>query len=61
MVVTHLLLNLCVALITMTLSLMERAYMWFTITWFGAGKRVGSQANGVSLFKITYKKKQCIC
>jgi hypothetical protein len=53
MVVTHFFLNLWVVLMTMTLSLMESAYMWLTITWFGAGRRVGSQASGVSLFRMT--------
>ena len=41
---------------TMTLSLMERAYMWFSITWLGRGRRVGSHDRGVSLFRMTWRR-----
>ena len=40
----------------MTLSLKERAYIWFIITWLGVGNKVGSQTKGVSLFNITCSK-----
>ena len=35
----------------MTPSLMDKAYRWLIMTWFGSGRRVGSQDNGVSLTK----------
>ncbi len=38
---------------TMTLSLMESAYMWLSRTWLGMGRSVGSQLRGVSLLRIT--------
>lgn len=41
-VVTYFLRYLCVALNTITPSLIERAYRWLSITWFGSGKSVGS-------------------
>lgn len=41
-VVTYFLRYLCVALNTITPSLIERAYKWLSITWFGSGKSVGS-------------------
>ena len=33
---------------TMNPNLIDNAYKWFNITWFGSGKSVGSQDNGVS-------------
>lgn len=41
-VVTYFLRYLCVALRTMTPSLIDRAYKWLSITWLGSGSRVGS-------------------
>lgn len=55
-VVTYFLRNLCVELITITPSLMLRAYRWLIITWLGSGSSVGSQERGVSLFRITCSK-----
>lgn len=55
-VVTYFLRYLCVALNTITPSLIERAYKWLSITWFGSGKSVGSHETGVSLFSITCKR-----
>ena len=55
-VVTYFFLNRFVAHIIITLSLMDRAYMWFNMTWLGRGNRVGSQANGVSLLRMTWSK-----
>ena len=39
----------------MTPSLMDNAYKWFSITWFGSGNRVGSTDSGVS-----YEKRKII-
>ena len=51
---TYFFLYLVVVLKAITKSLMDKAYIWFTITWWGVGNRVGSQFRGVSLFKITW-------
>lgn len=56
-VVTYFLRYLCVALNTMTPSLIERAYKWLSITWFGSGRSVGSHYTQNYLFK---KKKNII-
>uniref|UniRef100_A0A182SXU5 Uncharacterized protein n=1 Tax=Anopheles maculatus TaxID=74869 RepID=A0A182SXU5_9DIPT len=40
-------LNRCVALSTMTPSLIERAYRWFNMTWFGSGRSVGSHCGKI--------------
>lgn len=41
-VVTYFLRYRCVALSTITPSLMDSAYRWFSITWLGSGSNVGS-------------------
>ena len=57
MVVTYFFLNLWVEEMTMTPSLMDMAYRWLIITWFGSGSNVGSHDRGVSLFRITCNRK----
>ena len=55
--VTYFFLNLWVEEMTITPSLMDMAYRWFIITWFGSGSNVGSHDRGVSLFRITCNSK----